>query len=168
MRCNGAAVGTFLSLSSRMPPPADRRRYPTKKLFRTILILSVFAVLSLAGGSMLFPMPRLDNTGPIIIGSMLALVGSYLAADSVDRGWIFLAYAGLCSILWVPYYIAYVRSMSWLQPGSQDGNGPWIGYCVYALCFMLTSRFIAYFRFNPLPAFLDTEPTPPNEPTGNG
>ena len=112
-------------------------------MFRAIVILVPWTFLSLIVGSLFHPMPRIDSVAPIFVGYIVALAGAYWAGRYTRCSALFLVYAGCCSITWVPYYIAYVRSMDWLRRGSHDGPGYWIAYCLTATCFMVAIRFVA-------------------------
>lgn len=112
-------------------------------MLRAVVILVPWAFLSLIVGSLFHPMPRLDSVAPIFVGYMVALGGAFWAGRYTRCDTLFLLYAGCCSITWVPYYIAYVRSMDWLRRGSHDGPGYWIAYCLTATCFMIAARTMA-------------------------
>jgi hypothetical protein len=48
MRCNGAAVETFLAMMSQLPPPADRGRSPTQ--MKTLRRNAFTAAANTSGG----------------------------------------------------------------------------------------------------------------------
>lgn len=112
-------------------------------MLRAILILVSWLLVSLLAGSIFQPMKRLDNVAPIFIGYSVALVGAYWAGRYARCDGLFLLYAGVCSILWLPYYFEYVRTVDFLRRSSRDGQGYWITYCLSATCFMFATKYVA-------------------------